>query len=276
MMKLAKRIVALAIVLCTVGAMMIPGVSAASNDLTVDFKEAWSAVGWTNEFDVWVFKGAPYTDVQAANDRLKAVNDNYSNSGWRLYYGANNQLVYNGNRFGIQSNYGTLHLCALKGNTAYLPLEIKAPATGNYTLTVNYDKSENDDTIEQGAYIVPAAASGRYSATTLPKSGSATVSHTGRTDFATNELTTKTSTDTVALEAGKEYVVVFFLKAPSNATLNELYTTFGSFSLNYKGAATGGSQSPNTGDAGMQLWFALMAVSCLGLGAMVVCKKKEA
>ena len=225
-MKLAKRIIALTIVLCTLGAMMIPGVSAAEAEtpasLTVDFVTAFNAAG------IPVDKY-----IQNYPDALDAV---YETNKFTVYRDADGAHVkpnalYAGGRYRGGKFYEISHNDIEKyGTVATAPFKFVAPGTGDYELSFVYGKGYSGDNggDEIGAYVMelPETPFDKYGVPAPDAEGilvKASVQNPGTGAKVTSE-------GTAYLKEGKEYLIIFYvIDADTKA-----YADFSSFSLEYK------------------------------------------
>ena len=225
-MKNFKRILALVMVFCTVAAWMIPGVSAneASEELIVKFADVYATAG--------VAKNA-YMQNSAS-----LLNAAYATNKWTVYCDENGAMIvpnylYVGGR-NRADKYLELRTVSKYGNLSVLPSKFVAPGTGDYEFSISYGTgSQGDpDGIELGAYILemPETAYTKYNIPG-PTSDSILIKASKENPYPDgNNAGSVTADGTVALEGGKEYMLVFYGVRAEDATA-ETYVSFSQFSL---------------------------------------------
>ena len=225
-MKLAKRIIALAVVLCTLGAMMIPGVSAAEAEIpasmSVNFVELFNAAG---------IPADKY--LQSYNDALSTVYETYNFDFYKDAEGTpvRPNALYAGGRYRGGKFLEITHNDIEKyGGTVTAPFKFVAPGTGDYELSFVYGKGYSKDNggDEIGAYILamPETPYDKYNVPAPTAEGilaKASLANPGTSGKVTSE-------GTAALVEGQEYLIIFYvIDADAKA-----FADFASFSLDYK------------------------------------------
>ena len=237
-MKLTKRIIALVVVLCTLGAMMIPGVSAAdpSKDLVVDFVTGFGNAGisTTSTSRAWLQSNA--TNREKIADAYPELNK------WKFYQDS----LYVGYTGGVTEGQYDLYY-RYASTYSYNPLEIVASATGDFTLSLTASKFYK--TTACGAYILEMPTEA-YTKNNLPTHTSELAQ--AHVAFTTMKAGTVTSETTVHLEQGTSYILVLY----GAGSADKSYTRLSGFSLNYQESvaydysitynANDGSENPAT------------------------------
>ncbi len=223
-MKLARKIIALAIVLCTLGAMMIPGVSATETpaSMTVDFVSLFNAAGIPADKYLQSYNGALATVYETYNfDFYKDANGTPVRPN-ALYAGGR----YRGGKF-LEIAHNDL---SKYGGVVTAPFKFVAPGTGDYELSFVYGKAYSKDNggDEIGAYIMemPETPYTKYNVPAPTAEGilaKASLANPGVSGKVTSE-------GTAALVEGQEYLIIFYMIDAEE----KAYANFASFSLDYK------------------------------------------
>ena len=231
MRKHTKQLLALILALCTLVSVAMPTVFAAGEseepvvqqpaDLTVNFATAFENAG--------VATGA-YMQNSAA-----LLNAAYETNQWTLYCGGTTDSIRPNNQYaGGRNRGGFLEIRNNKiadyGATATVPTQFKAPGSGDYTLTISYDMASQSDRTgaELGAYILEMPAT-HYNKYGIPSPNASSVL-VKASQTEPGKSGSVTSTGTVTLKEGKEYILVFYVVSPDTT---DCYANFKSFSLNY-------------------------------------------
>jgi len=223
-MKLTKRIIALTIVLCTLGAMMIPGVSVSAETVkethSYDFGAIANDYGLTND---------DYTNAnQLVNSGYlmpggEKVNAAYETKGWAFAAGDRGGLEYAlPTAFGIKARSSGTY-----ANFGFA-IKLQSPGSGEYDVTLKFIRHKYAETADNlDVYIVPlpdfnffdynAADNNTFklrqaiSGQELP--GGAKLDDSTRVIstslFVADSVVLGTETFTYTFEADKEYMVVF-------------------------------------------------------------------
>ena len=262
-MKLTKRIIALTIVLCTLGAMMIPSVSAEDDDpfLGVNFVDDFVKMGYTANTK---FYQDPATYVADFNAHYNST-DPDEKIDWTVYTDAEGNVVTNAPKYsnmmtgsgqnGWQINFQSA--AAATGNKqVFFALKFRAPGDGMFKLSMRFD---NMSRLDKGGCYILEIPEGGYTAETLPvvagegttnyvlpeealaplqtvynNAGTPTAENTGsiwKGDFPTDLWPEYTP---VALEGGEEYILVLWQRAIAEPTSTP-YGIYSWFQLDYLG-----------------------------------------
>ena len=221
-MKLTKRLVALVIVICTLGAMMIPGVSvsAEGEGLAINFANDLTTVFTNNNLTALNSGTAAYVP-----EAVQAIEDSYpSTIQWKFYKDSTGSVVFTGRSCARNATNGLQMRTSAADVYSYYPLVFQTPATGVYTMSLKF--THFSGLTEVGGYIVEVEDGG-YTVETLPKHddsrAQALISQTAKGTFD--------SSTTVTIDASKSYVLVLYCVGTKAAA----YSIVNSFTLNYQG-----------------------------------------
>ena len=215
-MKLTKRIIALTIVLCTLGAMMIPGVAAEdpSKDLVVNFSGA----------------NGDFTKLGLANGTtITAATINAAYEAGTIQWG-----LHATDTRGLQVKMASLWMMMRQySNSTHsnVALSFKAPANGKYTLSIGYGAyagTAKSDQVE--AYVIPTPETAltnnsgtlRTTVAALRAEGAALITIPGTSATDTYDSGDKT----VDLTGGQEYLLILAATGTSGADFRDYFTGF--------------------------------------------------
>ena len=212
-MKTFKRILALVVVFCTVAAWMIPGVSAeeTSKDLIVNFADAISAAGLVQ-------------DNYITGDNITTLAGQYETYNWKVYptystYGV--RVRGKELHLGLQQQY-TANATAWD-NYGYQPLVIKAPASGEYTLTLTAADASGGEqkATDVRAYIIDKPETD-YTKAELNSAMASVITTTPLAQYNADESRSGVfgGKERITLEADKEYLLVLCLRRQEGGALD--------------------------------------------------------
>ena len=191
-------------------------------DLTVNFATAFENAG--------VARG---TYLQNAVSQLNAA---YQMNKWTVYCGGTNDSVRPNNLYaGGRNREGYLEIknndIASYGATAVMPSQFVAPGTGEYRLSFDYGTVYSGDHkgAEMGAYILemPETPFNKYGVPSPTNSNILTKAFVQNPGTSGNV----TAENTVVLEEGTEYIIVFYVTSPDT---NDAFADFKGFTLTFE------------------------------------------
>ncbi len=214
-MKTTNRVVTLLLVLCLMLSLAIPAVLA-SNDATTPYSfdyltNASLPVANGTSYAKW-----PFNDAEGQINNKDALNAAYANgtiNSTILYHNFSNiSNANNGKTYSVSLQAGGISSPAMAGD--YLAIKIKSPGAGNYQMTCEYTKNDNNAYVCD-IYILPANTAESAISDKSALTSSAKVASVGMASDPSDK------TFDFTLGNAEEYMVVFY--AAENASKGKAY-----------------------------------------------------